>query len=105
MNSWLRGKIEQAQSEGATHFYAHDLYEGRDDRPAGYVPSLFMAKKIDDTWYYRPLEVFGTKKEFSWFQNLDGAEGNLERIEVGLERLAKHEREREAKQTGQYPMF
>jgi hypothetical protein len=64
-----------------------------------------MAKKIDDTWYYRPLEVFGTKKEFSWFQNLDGAEGNLERIEVGLERLAKHEREREAKQTGQYPMF
>jgi hypothetical protein len=91
--SSLRKKIEIAQTEGATHFYSNDV-------------NLFMCKRINKEWWYRPIQVFGTQRDFSWFKNLaDADESHIDAIEIGLRRLDERDKERRAKQTGQYSMF
>ena len=91
----LREKIAIAQEEGATHAYG--IGSGL----------LWMCKKDSEgEWLFRPLDVFGTQRPFSWFHNLDGAdESNMFPIEEGLRRLDEFDRKQEAERTGQFTMF
>ena len=89
----LREKIAIAKSEGATHCFSGEVH-------------VYMVKKIGARLLFRPLSVFGTQKEFSWFENLEGAdESTIWPIEEGVARLDEADSKREAKRTGQHIMF